>query len=140
MRSQYPAAQSRPQRPDWRVSLTTQERPRRPSSPGVDLSPAELDGRRPLLAPRGIPERGLQGPPSAGMAAPGSDSPRSWLMQGASWGCTPFAPTRRRRLSGPRQGCDGFACHECPCTQVHTRTPASAVPPVLPASAVSPSF
>lgn len=40
MRSQYPTAQSRPQRPDWRVSLTTQERPRRPSSPGSRAEPS----------------------------------------------------------------------------------------------------
>nr|KAF6462204.1 hypothetical protein HJG59_011262 [Molossus molossus] len=48
VRSQYPAAQSRPQRPDWRVSLTTQERPRLPSSPG---SRAELSRAGRLAAP-----------------------------------------------------------------------------------------
>lgn len=64
MRSQYPAAQSRPQRPDWRVSLTTQERPRRPSSPGVEPRLPELSSQRPRLGVRG----GLRGPSSFGMA------------------------------------------------------------------------
>lgn len=64
MRSQYPAAQSRPQRPDWRVSLTTQERPRRPSSPGVEPRLPELGSQQPRLGVCG----GLRGPSNIGMA------------------------------------------------------------------------
>lgn len=64
MRSQYPAAQSRPQRPDWRVSLTTQERPRRPSSPGVEPRLPELGSQQPRLGVCG----GLRGPSNVGMA------------------------------------------------------------------------
>lgn len=58
MRSQYPAAQSRPQRPDWRVSLTTQERPRRPSSRGCWSWAAGSPGSEPVEARRGGPAWG----------------------------------------------------------------------------------
>lgn len=73
VRSQYPAAQSRPQRPDWRVLLTTQERPRRPSSPGSRAEPRRA-GRpvapaRRLRAARGTPGRGLQGAAPCGDGA-----------------------------------------------------------------------
>lgn len=65
MRSQYPAAQSRPQRPDWRVSLTTQERPRRPPSPGVEPRLPDVGSRQPRLGAGG----GLQGRPGVEMAS-----------------------------------------------------------------------
>lgn len=68
MRSQYPAAQSRPQRPDWRVSLTTQERPRRPSSPGVEPRLRELGSQQPRLSPGSEFVEAYRGRPTPGMA------------------------------------------------------------------------
>lgn len=127
MRSQYPAAQSRPQRPDWRVSLTTQERPRRPSSPGSRAEPSRA-GRpeapaRSLLATRGTPGRGLQGPPGVGMSPPGEGCSDSCPLRGASasWECNLFLPTLRPGFSGPRHGEGCLACHDCPYTQPHKR-------------------
>lgn len=127
VRSQYPAAQSRPQRPDWRVSLTTQERPRRPSSLGSRAEPSRM-GRLAaptgsLRAPQGTPGRGLQGPPRAEMAPPGTGTSGSKHAQGASasWGCVPVPPTLRPRFSGPRLGSGGLACHKCSYARVHTR-------------------
>lgn len=128
VRSQYPAAQSRPQRPDWRVSLTTQERPRRPSSPGSLAEPSRA-GRlaapgRGLLVPRAIPGRGLQGAAPRGDGALGSEHPGSRLLQGACarWGCVPLLPILRSSLSGPRLGVGGLLATNVPTLRsTHTR-------------------
>lgn len=82
IRSQYPAAQSRPQRPDWRVSLTTQERPRRPSSPGVEPRLRELGSQPHRLRACGG-QRG--GPRWNGALEPGSAG--SGASPGAGGGC-----------------------------------------------------
>lgn len=144
VRSQYPAAQSRPQRPDWRVSLTTQERPRRPSSLGSRAEPSRM-GRLAapagsLRAPQGTPGQGLQGPPRAEMAPPGAGTSGSKHSQGASasWGCVPVPPTRRPRLSGPRLGSGGLASHTCSCAQVPTRLRLGYFLLVVPTSHFSP--
>ena len=148
VRSQYPAAQSRPQRPDWRVSLTTQERPRRPSSPGSRAEPSRAfpDGPgRSLRASRGTPGRGLQGAAPRGDGALGSRHLGVQSLAGCQsqlgMRCVPVPPTLRHSFSGPRPGGVGFACHEGPYAQVYTHTRARGLGGfllVLPASHLSP--
>lgn len=81
MRSQYPAAQSRPQRPDWRVSLTTQERPRRPSSPGVEPRLRELGSQQPRLSPGSEFVEAYRGRPTLGWR-PGARLFGIWILSG----------------------------------------------------------
>nr|XP_025846952.1 uncharacterized protein LOC112914157 [Vulpes vulpes] len=126
VRSQYPAAQSRPQRPDWRVSLTTQERPRRPSSPGSLAEPSRA-GRpaaraRGLGVPRATPGRGLQGAAPRGDGALGASSPGPASCRGpVPLGMRPLLSALQAQLSGPRLGVRGPACPQRPSAQVHAR-------------------
>ena len=121
VRSQYPAAQSRPQRPDWRVSLTTQERPRRLSSPG-SRAESSREGRP------AAPDQSLRSSPGHSPPRPAGGRPaRGWRpREQASRGPDPrrvpgpvgdaslFSPTLWPSFSGPRPGGVGFACHKAP--------------------------
>lgn len=133
VRSQYPAAQSRPQRPDWRVSLTTQERPRRLSSPGSRAEPSRAG--RPAAPDRSLrsspghsPPRPAGGRPARGwrpreQASRGPDPRR---VPGPVGDALPFSPTLWPSFSDPRPGDVGFASHKAP-TFRYTHTRAQAV-------------
>lgn len=92
MRSQYPAAQSRPQRPDWRVLLTTQR------GPGVRGARESSRGCRSWVAnsPDSEPAEACRGGPVWGWR-PGADFLGIQILSGSRWQMRLRSPTLESR-------------------------------------------